>query len=276
MKGNGLTVVFVNENITKTYMQQITQEFNQFETIFIYPEKDDQFIARVFTLEEELDFAGHPILGAAGVIFAKQEGVSEKKIILKLNDRIIETIVKNQQSHVRVMMNQGKPKYLRCLNIQEASPIINSMNLTIDDIENDYPIEVVSTGLSYLLLPVKNYESLKKTKIKVADLENKLLQYGAKFIYVFDPHTLECRTWDNGGLVEDIATGSAAGPLCAYLIKNGYRKKGEEVLIRQGSFLGRASIIKSWMEINNDEIKIEGAVSFFSKGNLLISHPEVK
>ncbi|MCS4521666.1 PhzF family phenazine biosynthesis protein [Clostridium botulinum] len=66
--GNGLTVVFCNEELEDNLMLKLTQEFKQFETIFVRRIDNSIFNARIFTVDEELDFAGHPILGAAATI----------------------------------------------------------------------------------------------------------------------------------------------------------------------------------------------------------------
>ena len=66
---------------------------------------------------------------------------------------------------------------------------------------------------------------------------------GAKFAYVFDPDKREGRSWDNAGAVEDVATGSAAGPAAAFLAAHGLAAKEETVVISQGRFLGRPSMI---------------------------------
>ena len=95
---------------------------------------------------------------------------------------------------------------------------------------------------------------------------------GGQVIAEGNPTTLECRTWDNNGIVEDIATGSAAGPLCAYLVKHGLKKSNEIINIHQGKFINRPSIIQGWTAqiSGNTEIFIRGNVSFFASGNLLI------
>jgi trans-2,3-dihydro-3-hydroxyanthranilate isomerase len=141
----------------------------------------------------------------------------KSKIKLKTVNRIISVDSEKKCSSYTVTMNQGNASFLRTLNHNDSIKIATAMNLSGNDLHPDYPVEVVSTGLPYLLLPVKGV--LEKVTISVSNFEQLLKIYDAKFAYVFDPETLECRTWDNLGLVEDAATGSAAGPLCAYLVK---------------------------------------------------------
>ncbi len=83
---------------------------------------------------------------------------------------------------------------------------------------------------------------------------------------MFETSTLECRTWDNLGLVEDVATGSAAGPLCAYLIKHKLKKENKKIFVSQGKFVNRPSKIECW--VTSKEVYIKGFVSFFSHGEI--------
>ena len=102
-------------------------------------------------------------------------------------------------------------------------------------------MQVVSTGLPYLIVPVSS--GLDRARIAVGDFEERLANVGAKFVYVFDPDRREGRSWDNAGTVEDVATGSAAGPAAAFLIAHGLAGAAEKIVISQGRFLGRPSVI---------------------------------
>ena len=268
LNGNGLTIIYTdNDNVAE--LQEIAKEFKQFETVFIYKKKEDYYPIRIFTVEEELDFAGHPILGASATILKENENTA-RKIKLQIKDRIIETDARANHDYFSVIMNQGKPKYYDKVDQKYFKEIISALNLTQNDISKDLPLEVISTGLDYLIVPVKDEKSLVKSKIITDDFEIRLSKVHAKFVYVFNPQNVECRTWDNLGNVEDVATGSAAGPLCAYLIKNGKLSKGKTVKISQGKYVGRPSKITAWMEKESSQIKIEGDVKFLVKGELII------
>ena len=272
LAGNGLTVVFPEKKLEASVMLRIAQEFKQFETIFLYPESDKSSAARIFTTEEELNFAGHPIVGASAVLYHLSNSKEEKqKINIRIDNRIIATTARtDSKNNICVEMNQGQASFIDTLNIESIREILPSLNLQNDDINPDYPIEVVSTGLPYLILPVKDEETLSRVKILADNFEEQLEEVGAKFVYVFEPNNLECRTWDNLGNVEDIATGSAAGPLCAYLVKNGFKSPDEKIIIKQGKFINRNSEIQAWVDKANNEVKIGGTVSFFAKGSIML------
>lgn len=268
LSGNGLTVVFPDKELSNQRLLGIAQEFKQFETIFVYPQSNDGYPIKIFTVEEELDFAGHPIIGAGAVIHKYfYPNLRNVGIIFKIANRKISVKSEMLNNSFKVIMNQGKPQFLMTVSHNNYCDIASALNVGVSDLHKMYPIEVVSTGLPYLLVPLEN--NLDKAKIIIPDFESFLSQFGAKFIYVFNPETLECRTWDNAGIVEDIATGSAAGPLYAYLVKNGFRKPGEIINISQGRFVNRPSIIQGWIT-DEKEVVLNGEVTFFGLGELLI------
>src|SRR5258706_290159 len=84
---------------------------------------------------------------------------------------------------------------------------------------------------------------LDRAQIAVRDFEERLASVGAKFVYLFEPDKREGRSWDNTGAVEDVATGSAAGPAAAFLAAHGLAAQDETILINQGRLLGRPSVI---------------------------------
>jgi PhzF family phenazine biosynthesis protein len=129
-------------------------------------------------------------------------------------------------------------------------------------------MEVVSTGLPYLIVPLAS--GLEKAKIRVKNFEILLAEVNAKFVYVFDVAKMEGRTWDNFGIVEDVATGSAAGPMGAYLLKRDMCKEDEKIEINQGGFVGRPSIIEVYTNQYTGEISVAGDVKIVAKGELFI------
>lgn len=120
-------------------------------------------------------------------------------------------------------MDLGKTQFSRVLSPTARNIVAAALNLESEDLHEAYPLEVASNGLPYLLVPVR--QRLKEARIVAPDFAELLASWGAKFVYLFQPETLEGRTWDNRGLVEDVATGSAAAPLCSYLVRHGCCKK---------------------------------------------------
>jgi PhzF family phenazine biosynthesis protein len=272
MSGNGLTVVFPQESLSATQMLAITNEFKQFETIFIFPsDRDGVYPARIFTTGEELLFAGHPILGAGAVMHELlSPDINHMEVAFQLGERRIQVQSDKKDMSYQVTMNQGAAKFIRDIEKTHYAQIAAALHISTHDIDKEYPIEVVSTGLPYLLIPLRS--NLCNSKITRKDFESFLSAFEAKFVYVFDTNTLECRTWDNAGTVEDVATGSAAGPLCAYLVRNKMKKPNEKIELHQGSFVNRPSVITGWVSQNekDETIYITGEVSFFASGQIKI------
>jgi len=268
LSGNGLTVIFPQEPLSDQKLLQITQELKQFESIFIYPPNASGiYPARIFTVDEELMFAGHPILGAGAVIHEMfYPNDNDVKVTFELGKRHIQIQSGKNDTCYQVTMNQGKAMFIKEVEESYFSQIAEALNINEHDIDKNYPIEVVSTGLPYLLVPLRN--NIYNSKITHNDFEAFLSGFEAKFVYVFDTSTLECRTWDNFAKAEDVATGSAAGPLCAYLVKNKIKKQDEVIDVHQGKFVNRPSIIQGWISQNGglEEIFITGEVSFFASG----------
>lgn len=266
--GNGLCVVFVEKELTVETMQKIACEYKQFETIFVERKDIYEYSARIFTVKEELDFAGHPILGAAAVIHSEYFNYeNEIKINMKLNQKEVKLKSDKQKEYFEVIMNQGLPEWGKEVSKDEYDKYCKALNLDVDYLDKKYPMQIVSTGLPYLLIPVQ--EGLSKAKIVVDNFESLLAENGAKFVYVFDINKMEGRTWDNFGNVEDVATGSAAGPMGAYLYKHSVVDKKDVIKINQGSYLGRPSILKVSCDDSTGEIFVSGDVVMISKGKLL-------
>jgi PhzF family phenazine biosynthesis protein len=268
--GNALAIVLAEGNLEDTLMLKIAQEFKQFETVFLFLNEHDCFPLRIFTVQEELPFAGHPLLGTAALIHRLYyPGEKEVSLCLKLGNRLVQADSKDEGDWHSVILDQGKPQFLNTVEDKDKDELCASLNVSREDLSPLYPVEVVSTGIPYLLVPLQG--GLSKLKITNPDFEAFLARFDAKFSYVFDSETLECRSFDNSGIYEDSATGSAAGPLIAYLVRHGFKQRGKPVLIRQGSFVLRPSIIRGWVEEGESgKVFIQGDVTLFASGTMQI------
>jgi PhzF family phenazine biosynthesis protein len=250
-------------------MLKLTKEFKQFETIFLKRIEDNLFDARIFTVDEELDFAGHPILGAAATVHSHFLRSDEDAVItFQLKNKTVVTNSRKKDAYYEVQMNQGKPQFLCKVPEQKINQYLQALNLSEDNLSKRFPIEVVSTGLPYLLVPLNS--GIENAKITSSFFEKMLEEVDAKFAYVFDVNNIEARTWDNQGNVEDVATGSAAGPLGAYLYKYNVVNVNNEIIINQGKFVGRPSKIKVTKNISTEEMVVSGKVAILAKGILFI------
>lgn len=265
MTGNGLTVIIAKAFPPREAMQRMAQEFRQFETIFLVQRGANSFDARIFTVEEELDFAGHPILGAAAVV--QQEFVKNSSgIVFNLKNKQVSVNCTLQGAAYQCCMDQGQAEFMRSLEPELYPQFLHPLNLSENHVSPRFPLQVVSTGLPYLLVPIT--AGLEQARILAANYENQLAQIGAKFVYVFDVNAVEGRTWGNGGEVEDVATGSAAGPVGAYLYRHGRYAPHEPITLRQGRFVGRDSEIGICMDSTTGNMLVSGEVRILVRGTM--------
>ncbi|MBV9575359.1 MAG: PhzF family phenazine biosynthesis protein [Gammaproteobacteria bacterium] len=273
MSGNGLIVFYDYPSQLKSeIMLKLTQEMRQFESIFLQRITDDTFTARIFTKDEELNFAGHPILGA-GVALHYINGASiqirQWKFQLEQREILVDTHINKNGYHAA--MNQGKPQFIHTITAAERKTILDSLNLTSDDLFPGLPLEVVSTGLPHLIIPLA--KGIERAKILNEKFECLLESVAAKFVYVLDIATQEGRTWDNAGTVEDIATGSAAGPAAAYLYKHKLVSNEKEIIVHQGRFANRPSKIKVEIKDTSENISsvfVSGNAAVFALGEVFL------
>ena len=253
LSGNGLIVFPEADGLAPEIMQRITREMRQFESIFLAPTAEIHRVrARVFTMEEELPFAGHPVLGAACVLHERLYYVGDAderaEWTLELPVGPVQVSTTRREGWYEATMDQGKPQFGATLDAEIVSQILAALNLEESDLYPGLPLEVVSTGLPYLLVILAS--GLERAAIVRPGFEALLASVGAKFVYVLHLPTREGRTWDNDGRVEDVATGSAAGPVGAYLVRHGLASTGAEITLQQGRFLGRPSQMR---------VRVEGA-----------------
>ncbi len=253
-------------------MQQVAQEMRQFESIFLSDISASGATARVFTVEEELPFAGHPVLGAAAVLHRKFYPQSQSRAWnLKLPSGQIRVTTANRGDAIMAEMDQGEIVVGETLTEAQLPPILGRLGLEVADLTHGLPAQVLSTGLPYLILPVR-LGSLSRPAINGSDLEALLMSVGAKFALVLDAAGREVRTWDNLGRVEDIATGSAAGPVATYLFAHNLADPGVPLEIAQGRFASRPS--KTRITRNSlNRLFISGELWPMAKGWLEIDFP---
>ena len=240
--GNSVTV-FMTEGrpLPAGQMLAITQEFRHFESIFLAPGADGtRWRARVFDQIEELDFAGHPLLGAAAVLHDRLGGDPARQWTIELPAKTVTVQTTRDAAGFRGTLDQGRPEFGRVIAGAEVAPVLDGLGLSEADLVPGLDPAVVSTGLRYLVIPV-TAAALARVAITAADFAGRLAAVGAQYSYLLDPDALEGRHWTNDGAVEDVATGSAAGTAGAYLARAGRVALNQPFVLHQGRFTGRPS-----------------------------------
>lgn len=269
-QGNGLAVFPAGGALSERQMLAITQELKQFESIFLERPDDSNVVqARIFTVEEELPFAGHPVLGASAVLHqvVRRED-DQAEWLFRLGAREVRVTTWLMPHGYRASMDQGAAQCSPALGGAEEAPFLAALGLTREDRHPDLPLQTVSTGLPYLIVPLR--QGIERARITHPQFGELLASVGAKFVYVLDPATPEGRTWDNAGLLEDVATGSAAGPAGAYLVQHAVRPEEHTIAIQQGARAGRPCQLRVRVrrEAGALLVEVEGDVVLIGQGTL--------
>jgi trans-2,3-dihydro-3-hydroxyanthranilate isomerase len=267
LEGNSLAVFLDGRGLTDAEMQSIAKEMNLSETTFILPrdaatESERGIRVRIFTVREELPFAGHPTLGTAFALRGrgdadlsdadrrdrgdtKKNGAREKEVVLELNvGKVPVTFEDNAGAPAFGEMTQINPTF----GMQhEREAVARATGLRVQDFDDSLPIETVSTGLPYTLTPLKSLAVMRNLQIDLNRGSEYLAQTGGRFFYFVTRETvasdarLHARMLFYNG--EDPATGSAAGCAAAWMVAHGVAESDERVLIEQGVEMKRPSRI---------------------------------
>jgi trans-2,3-dihydro-3-hydroxyanthranilate isomerase len=267
--GNPLPVVFGADGLADAALLRITQEFRQFETAFVFPtDTPERWRARIFDLFEELPFAGHPLLGAAVVVHALHTATAQSSVEFLLGERVVRVESRIEGHSGTAWLDAGLPQFLTDA-IAARDDVANAFALAAADLHDTLPIQTVSTGLRYLIVPVQG-EALEKARID-ADIGDLVRAHGAEFAVLIDPQAREQRHWNNDGKLEDYATGSAASVVGAYLARHGVLRNGEVLQLKQGRHAGRPSEILVRVDVSTHRVHIGGRVQRIGGGRLLRS-----
>ena len=210
------------------------------------------------------------MIGAACVLHLLHGQSEREPWSIQLPAKTVEVITSLRDGHYYAELNQGTPEFRNVISQTETlQKIVNALSLEITDLHPELPARVISTGLSYLILPIR--QNLDRAKIVVPNFEDMLAAVKAQFIYVLQVgEALEGRHWNNDGVVEDVATGSGAGCVAAYLVRQGYSAFNRGFILHQGRFIGRPSRISLRVEggTGAEQVIVGGEVSVVGAGQL--------
>jgi trans-2,3-dihydro-3-hydroxyanthranilate isomerase len=276
-RGNSLTVFPDAGELNAAQMAAITGELKQFESIFLNPiGAPNHWRARIFDLFEELDFAGHPVIGAAAVLHQLHGGDNlhgSWTLELASGALTVETERRGPGTFHAVLPDMHAQFLGQPTGVPRAQ-VASWFSLIIEDLDTRLPLEVVSTGLCYLIVPVRN-GALARARISHRELDVALAEVGAEYAYLLDAEAVEGRHWNNDGVAEDAATGSAAGCVAAYLHRHGRLGDDQETELGQGRFMNRPSGISISARNRDGEIlvRVGGEVVLVGSGQLDVLPP---
>ena len=257
LEGNQLAVFSDARGLNDNEMQALAREMNLSETTFVFPrdgavERERGVQVRIFTVNEELPFAGHPTLGTA-MVLRFPDGA--QRVVLDLKAGRIPVEFTNRDGLPFGTMTQRDPEFGQT---HQREAVARAAGLTPEEIADDVPIQTVSTGNAFAIVPLRSLAVLQRLAPAWGPMESYLSQTDAKFLYfvsreaVNPEAALQSRMLFYNG--EDPATGSAAGPCIAWGVKHGVVPPEKQVLIEQGVEMKRRSRIFASAAVQNDNI----------------------
>ena len=247
LEGNSLAVFFDARGLNDDEMQAVAKEMNLSETTFILPrekevERERGVRVRIFTVQEELPFAGHPTLGTA---FALRGESNAREVVLDLNVGKVPVCFED---------TDGNPAFGEMTQIEptfgmehDREAIARATGIRIKDFDPVLPIQTVSTGLPYTVTPLKSLATIQNLRVDLAGATEYLRQTNGKFFYFVSRETVDPTARLHARMIfyngEDPATGSAAGCAAAWMVAHGVAQPEERALIEQGVEMLRPSKI---------------------------------
>lgn len=283
--GNQLAVFIDYENkVSKENMLKIARELNFPEITFIKKKHtNEKFDVRIFTPEYEVPFAGHPSLGTAFIISKYLLPKPKERITLNLEHSkiVVDLTSVSDINKSNFIMEQTDPEFIATYKHQE---IAEGLGIEFKALNKQKPIEEISTGLPYIIIPIINLEEINQIKLDSQKVINFLIQNNkyktnsqsglTTSLFLVTEETFEksnnfnARMFciENENLIEDAATGSANGCFLAYYLKNETTKIS--AITEQGFQMNRKSYIKLEGKLKNNKytLKIGGQVVDVGKG----------
>lgn len=301
--GNPLAVFSEAVGLNDEQLQAIAREMNLSETVFVFPSQKENALRRlrIFTPSSELPMAGHPVVGTwnqlarEGVVEKPLSGSGAVRVMHELNIGVLPVEIDFYEGEpVRVVMTQGA---FELGQLFESTPenlaqIAAALSIAPTDIDERAPIQIASTGNPWLIVGVKTLEALSRCRVNETLFEKLYAQTGfvRSRCYVFSPETIEKSNDDEEtriaarafvsdlGIIEDPATGSAAGPLGGYLAHYDLTSANEtngahRFLIEQGDFIKRPSRIEVSVKKTDriiEEVLVGGASVVVARGEVFV------
>ncbi len=258
LAGNGLAVVARADDLDEKTMLAFAKETKLSETTFVQSPQADgaDYRNRIWDQHRELRFAGHPSLGTA-VAVARWRELTEASFVQETGAGLQPIEVRADGERWRAEMLQEEPEFGPEL---DPDSVMGAVGLRVSDTHPELPAQVVSTGVPNLIVPVGDREALARALPDYATINELIEAHGALVLYLAwcEPESGAARARSFTGSIdmgEDPATGSAAGPLGAYLAE---RTGCERVAIRQGEEMGRPSVLE--VEIAEGRPRVGGGV----------------
>lgn len=287
--GNPLAVFTNGRGVSAETMQALTKELNLSESTFVLPPQNpaNAYRVRIFTPGKEMMMAGHPTVGTAFVLAREhliepqdqgslgsranivfEEGVGDIPVSIDFDG--------DSDTPKMIWMTQPRPQFLQ--QSENRQGIAEMLSLSITALDSRYPIQVISTGVPFLYVPLNDLEAIKSVKLRLDMYDRVMSEFATKELFLFtqqvetEGSTVHSRMFAPMlGVPEDPATGAASGPLGAYLVRYGIVPPAPTVHIvsEQGIELGRPSYIHIEIDQAQGEItsvRVGGECVYMGEG----------
>ncbi len=251
LEGNPLAVVPDARGLSDAEMQALARETNLSETTFVFPrdpqtERERGVKVRIFTVTEELEFAGHPTLGTAMALRSLRPEAYAEQIVLELPVGKVP---------VTFTITEGDP--LPFGEMRQRDPVVGSVHsreevaratgLGLQDFDPELPIQTFSTGMAFAIVPLRSLRVVRALNCSWKNMAQYAERTDAKFLYFVSRETVSPEARLHARMIfyngEDPATGSAAGCAAAWMVAHGVAASEEQVMIEQGMQMKRPSRI---------------------------------
>ncbi|MDN3956327.1 PhzF family isomerase [Sporolactobacillus laevolacticus] len=283
--GNPAGVVTNADGLTSVEMQKIARELNNSETAFIFSSDHNNYDVHVrfFTPTNEVPICGHATI-AAHFARAIENSLDSCRVYQKTGAGILPVDLIKEHDDYRMIMTQGKIEFGDIIDGEHKAHLLSSLNLSKNDLLENYPIQIVSTGHSKVMIRIKSNDHLNKLQPNDADLANLSKMIGCNGYYVFtiddSPNSdilVHGRMFAPAiGITEDPVTGNANGPLGAYLVHHQLVHHNHSLFkfkAKQGEAIKRPGTMDVEVKIKNnepEEVKISGQAVIAFKSELLL------
>ena len=261
--GNPAGVVLDSPDLTDEQMKHVSKVLSVSETAFVFPSKKADYKIRFFSPDVEVNLCGHATI--ATFFTMALEGIFSQNINTVITQETKAGVLPvdiyfSDETVDRVMMTQATPRYKDiCLDI---SILADSLNISVDEIDDSLPKQIVSTGLFTLPLCVKSFDILKGINPDFEKIKKLCSRFGVGSFHLFTFDTVESDSIYHArnfapvyGVNEDPVTGTANGAVCSYLLKNKI-VKDRNLICEQGDIMGRPGRV--FVEIDRDGVKVGG------------------
>lgn len=271
--GNQLAI-FPDVTLDDASMQRIARELNLAETVFVSPADAVLASLRIFTPLAEVPFAGHPTIGTAIALADHLWWIGPNETEFVLREKIGDVPIRLERGEPTTAWLTTPPvEFGRPVGREDAAAILG---LEPDDVRDDLPCEFAGAGNVFLYVPLVSKEAVDRAVYDTNAVRRRLPWSPITDVYLFAQSQAGAYSRMFApmfGIAEDPATGSATGPLYAYLARHGKLERTERFTAEQGVAMGRRSVLHVKLTWNGNDLQavyVGGNAVFMGEGKLRI------